>query len=197
MKLLNTEAKDMAKIKHLFVSPEKGEVVEKESWTRFMDWFTPLSPTEEMYQTGGSSTLSNVGGGYEMENIVASVSPLWFHNYMSSQEAQDLLKDKGEGAFLIRFSTTNPGSYALSVAYSDTVGHWRISCEKENFKPPLYKIDGKGYPSLDSIVSKHKPGPAGTPLKIKQPKQGQPSTCYLGTQLDRNVITADQLYQNM
>lgn len=67
----------------------------------------------------------------------------WFHGFLGSTEAQKALKGKPDGTFLIRFSTTNPGSYALTVAYSSTVGHWRISCDKKNYETPTFSIDGR------------------------------------------------------
>jgi len=152
----------------------------------------------DIYQTSSDSN----NDGYEFETILDICIPAWFHGFLSSNDAQRALRGKPDGTFLLRFSTSNPGSYALSVAYSGTVGHWRISCEKKAFQYPVFKIDGREYKSLDHIVSTHKFGKE--PLNIKQPRAGQPNFCYLGALFPRvdpfATPVADNntlLYQNV
>jgi len=65
---------------------------------------------------------SGVSSGYLCSTIIEIASPEWFHRWLGAKEAQDKLTGKPTGTFLLRFST--PGSYSLSVTYSDTVGHW-------------------------------------------------------------------------
>lgn len=56
-----------------------------------------------------------------MEHILDICNNEFFHGFMESSEAHKLLKGQPEGIYLFRFSTTNPGSYAISVSYSGTV----------------------------------------------------------------------------
>jgi len=146
-----------------------------------LKWFRPLGCPEDTYQT--SNVPSGVSSGYLCSTIIEIASPEWFHGWLGAKEAQDKLTGKPTGTFLLRFSTT-PGSYSLSVAYSDTVGHWRINCEKDPFKTPIFQIDNTPYASLKDIVSKHRPG--GEPLIIKSPKKVGESTCYLAHPLKRS-----------
>ncbi len=129
----------------------------------------------DLYQT----TENSANTGYDIESILEICTPNWFHGFLSSADAQRGLKGKPDGTFLFRFSTSNPGCYALSAAYSGTVGHWRISCDKEPGQPATFKIDGRDYKSLNEIINVHKFGREA--LKIKQPRPGQANTCFLGT----------------
>jgi hypothetical protein len=38
----------------------------------------------------------------------------WFHGDISTKEAENRLISKGPGAFLVRFSTSAPGTYTMS-----------------------------------------------------------------------------------
>lgn len=181
------------KLKFVFEKPEKDGLVNRKGWETFLEWFTPLDvKTETEYENPGSVSKANPVAGYDFDVVYAICSPQWFHGFVGSTEAQKLLKGKPDGTFLIRFSTTNPGSYALTVAYSNTVGHWRISCEKKNFEIPTFSIDGKFYKSLDDIVQTHRFG--REPLQIKSPKPGQTTSCFLGSCLPREDGEADNMY---
>jgi hypothetical protein len=189
---MNVTTPNMEKIRYLF---DKNGVVDRETWENFLIWFSPLAVTDNIYQT--QPTDNSGGDGYDIDTIVDICVPLYFHGFLGSSEAQKLLKGKPDGTFLLRFSTSNPGFYALSVAYTGTVGHWRIQCEKPAGQTPTFKIDGREYKSLDHIVNTHKFG--REPLKIKQPRPGQPNTCYLGTPYNRTgaAVEPEEFYQNV
>jgi len=126
---LGTDPATVAKLRFVFVGPPESDrdgMVDRVVWENFLIWFSPLD-VSDIYQTSGGGSK----GGYEIEHITAVCTPVWFHGFLSSADAQKALKGKSDGTFLFRFSTTNPGCYALTVAYSSTVGHWRISCEKK------------------------------------------------------------------
>lgn len=181
------------KLKFVFERPEKDGLVDRKGWEDFLAWFTPLDvKTETEYENPGSVPKTNPVAGYDFDVIYSICSPQWFHGFLGSTEAQKALKGKPDGTFLIRFSTTNPGSYALTVAYSSTVGHWRISCDKKNYETPTFSIDGRHYKSLDDIVQTHRFG--REPLQIKSPKVGQATSCFLGTCLAREDSEADNMY---
>jgi len=185
---------DFSTIQRLqFVFANNG-VVERTIWESFLIWFSPLDASN-IYQTSGGS-YDSVGGGYTIDHILSVCTPLWFHGFLSSADAQKGLKGKADGTFLFRFSTTNPGCYALTVAYSSTVGHWRISCEKKQSEQPVFLIDGRQYRSLDDIIQTHSFG--REPLNIKSPKPGQAISCFLGSFHPRITdIEDNQYYQNV
>ncbi len=83
--------------------------------------------------------------------------------------------------------------YALSVAYSNMVGHWRINSIKEVGKPIKFVFDDKEFSSLKEIIQTYSKKGKGEPLKIKQPKPDQPSSILLSEPYYR----AEQYYQNI
>jgi len=189
---LQTDTTTVQKIKFIF---EKDGVVEQSTWESFITWFSPLDPLENMYQT--SSGTGDAGSGYDINNVLSICTPNWFHSFLSSADAQKALKGKEEGTFLFRFSTT-PGCYALTVSYSNSVGHWRISCEKKPNESPAFFIDGRQYKSLSDIVETHRIGKE--PLIIKSPKPGNPTSCFLKIAHGRAVVDGDggnEYYQNV
>lgn len=190
---LGASAPMVKKLKFVFERAEKDGIVDKKGWEDFLVWFTPLEAKHETeYENPGSVSKANPIAGYDFDIIYAICSPQWFHGFVGSTDAQKALKGKPDGTFLIRFSTTNPGSYALTVAYSNTVGHWRISCDKKNFEPPTFSIDGRHYKSLDDVVQTHRFG--REPLQIKSPKVGQATSCFLGACLPREDTETDNMY---
>eukprot|EP00027_Filamoeba_sp_ATCC50430_P000285 CAMPEP_0168556248 /NCGR_PEP_ID=MMETSP0413-20121227/8776_1 /TAXON_ID=136452 /ORGANISM="Filamoeba nolandi, Strain NC-AS-23-1" /LENGTH=632 /DNA_ID=CAMNT_0008587171 /DNA_START=113 /DNA_END=2008 /DNA_ORIENTATION=+ len=97
----------VSQLRYLF---DVGGIVTKAMWVEFMKWFSPVS--------------SDPDAGWTIDQMIDICTPHWFHGFMSSQDAQNLLKGQPDGTYLIRFSTSAPGSYALSVSYNETVGHW-------------------------------------------------------------------------
>lgn len=167
-------------------------MVSREVWDNFLIWFSPLTQPD-LYQTSDEGS----GIGYDIEMILDICTPSWFHGFLSSSDAQRGLKGKPDGTYLFRFSTSNPGCYALSASYSGTVGHWRISCIKEN-GAPTFKIDGREYKTLNEIVTTHRFGREA--LKIKQPRPGQADNCFLGSPWPREqhgVEEGNEYYQNV
>lgn len=184
---MKSNPEQIKQIEYLF--SENG-VVKRKTWEDFLSWFSPLSAV------GTYNPNDNNSGGYTMQHIVDVCTPIYFHGFLGANEAQDALKNKNKGTFLVRFSTSNPGFYALSVAYSNSVGHWRISCSKEVGKNPIYKIDGRAYTSLQDIVNTHKLGSEA--LKIKQAKPGELSEVNLITPAPRKGANlGNSLYQNI
>ena len=49
-----------------------------------------------------------------LESIVTSARAPWFHGMVSKNALNEKLQSAGEGKFLIRFSSSQKGSYALS-----------------------------------------------------------------------------------
>lgn len=50
----------------------------------------------------------------------------WFHGKISREEAENLLRPRADGLFLIRESTNYPGDYTLCVCFQSKVEHYRI-----------------------------------------------------------------------
>jgi len=66
----------------------------------------------------------------EDHTIVDKISKLleneWFHSFISLAEANKRLSDKSNGTFLIRFSDSTPGGYALGIAKDSKPEHHKI-----------------------------------------------------------------------
>ena len=50
----------------------------------------------------------------------------WFHGKIGRVEAENLLKPKEDGLFLVRESTNFPGDYTLCVCFGQKVEHYHI-----------------------------------------------------------------------
>ena len=63
---------------------------------------------------------------------------------------------KTEGAFVIRFSGSTPGTYTLSVmgAGGATIHHWRIGVENGNFV-----LNEKSFSNFEELVKYYKINP--------------------------------------
>ena len=50
----------------------------------------------------------------------------WFHGKISRDKAEDLLRPREDGLFLVRESTNFPGDYTLCVCWQGRVEHYRV-----------------------------------------------------------------------
>ncbi|PRP82898.1 hypothetical protein PROFUN_06675 [Planoprotostelium fungivorum] len=124
--------------------------VTKQIWDTFLQWFSPIK-LPSSYETDSDENED----GYDVATVFGICTAPYFHAFLGSAEAQNLLKDKTSGTFLIRFSTTNPKQYALSATYGPNVGHWRITCERTTGSRPVFRVDTREYESLDELVKVH------------------------------------------
>ena len=54
------------------------------------------------------------------QNVQNILSARWFHGFLSSEEAERLIYLQPKGTYLVRFSQSSPGSFA--IAYVDDDG---------------------------------------------------------------------------
>jgi len=50
----------------------------------------------------------------------------WFHGKISRDKAEELLRPREDGLFLVRESTNFPGDYTLCVCWQNRVEHYRV-----------------------------------------------------------------------
>eukprot|EP01119_Soliformovum_irregulare_P023570 TRINITY_DN8255_c0_g1_i3.p1 TRINITY_DN8255_c0_g1~~TRINITY_DN8255_c0_g1_i3.p1 ORF type:complete len:787 (+),score=186.79 TRINITY_DN8255_c0_g1_i3:20-2380(+) len=86
------------------------------------------------------------------------LSQRWFHGFLSSRESELLLKTGGEpdGSFLVRFSKSKPGSFALAFISGTSVKHILIeSCMPEGFRISEQETSGitRLFHNLEEIIS--------------------------------------------
>jgi len=109
------------------------EIVTLQNFGNFLNYFGPM--------VGSEIPL--------MENIRQTLKKPYFHGDISTREAEAHLTGKNPGTFLIRFSSSSPGSYTISKVHMDhSINHQRI------VHPPGggFFINNKGYGTLEELV---------------------------------------------
>merc|ERR1712137_1357449 len=98
----------------------------------------------------------------------------WFHGHISSSDAEKKLATAKKGTFLFRFSSSDPGCFAIStVSNVGTIKHFRIF-----HRPGMSYILGKSEcQSLSDIIIKYK-----RELSLKTPCPGSPYQHLFGPQ---------------
>ncbi|XP_018080518.1 tyrosine-protein phosphatase non-receptor type 6-like [Xenopus laevis] len=82
-------------------------------------------------------------------NYTRFVSFSWFHQNITGQEAETLLKSRGvHGSFLVRPSRKRQGDFSLSVRVEDSVTHIRIQNTGDYYD--LY--GGEQFATLSELV---------------------------------------------
>lgn len=59
-------------------------------------------------------------------NYIEMKSHNWYYGRITRADAEKLLLNKHDGAFLIRVSESSPGDFSLSVKCSDGVQHFKV-----------------------------------------------------------------------
>eukprot|EP01103_Thecamoeba_quadrilineata_P020239 TRINITY_DN8584_c0_g1_i1.p1 TRINITY_DN8584_c0_g1~~TRINITY_DN8584_c0_g1_i1.p1 ORF type:complete len:507 (+),score=68.05 TRINITY_DN8584_c0_g1_i1:1-1521(+) len=160
---------------------EKDGKVELKLFEGLLKWFDPLIPESEINSvtikdTSKLSTQSEIDSdymeeverlsnqepnysGYTVSYINKLVSKQWFHGFRTSSDVIEQLKTKEEGTFLVRFSTSKPGDFALGVTAKNGPVQFVIeSCAQ----PRGFKIGKEFYESLYHIIYRH----SMTPLSL-------------------------------
>jgi len=86
-----------------------GTEVSMEVFGKIMDWFGPLE-----------------GPGI-LDKIAELLNQAWFHGKLQGKDAEERVAHQDRGAFLFRFSATEPGCYAITVhTKRDQAKHYRV-----------------------------------------------------------------------
>ena len=73
-------------------------------------------------------------------NLTLMVIFRWFHGKITRQQAEELLKPRKDGLFLLRESRNYPGDCTMCVCFDNHVEHYRII-----FKENKVTIDEEEY----------------------------------------------------
>ncbi|CAB0014068.1 unnamed protein product [Nesidiocoris tenuis] len=76
----------------------------------------------------------------------------WYYGRITRADAEKLLMNKHEGAFLIRVSESSPGDFSLSVKCSDGVQHFKVLRDAQG-KFFLWVVK---FNSLNELVEYHR-----------------------------------------
>ncbi|MBN3288704.1 SH24A protein, partial [Polyodon spathula] len=88
--------------------------------------------------------------GYEKHS--ERIAP-WFHGIISREEAEDLLRSKGQGSFLIRVSEKIMG-YVLSYRCQDSFKHFLIDASEDSYC--FLGVEQLVHSTLSDLVEYHK-----------------------------------------
>ncbi|KYM93451.1 Protein E(sev)2B [Cyphomyrmex costatus] len=85
-------------------------------------------------------------------NYIEMKSHDWYYGRITRADAERLLMNKHEGAFLIRISESSPGDFSLSVKCSDGVQHFKVLRDAQG-KFFLWVVK---FNSLNELVEYHR-----------------------------------------
>ncbi|XP_029591145.1 uncharacterized protein LOC115175778 [Salmo trutta] len=107
--------------------------------------------------------------------------PRWLHGFATRREAEELLKDKQQGCFLIRLSESKIG-FVLSYRGKDRCRHFIIE-EEEGGRGACYLIAGEEsrHRSLQELVSHYTQNPVGPFNEILNTPCDESSESFEGT----------------
>lgn len=89
----------------------------------------------------------------------------WFHGKITREEAENLLKPRTDGLFLIRESTNFPGDYTLCVCFQNKVEHYRVKT-----KSGKHTIDDEEFfDNLEKLIEHYKNDADGLCTKLVKP----------------------------
>jgi len=137
LKCLRSILADEGKVRSLSESQDES-VVSIEKFGSILQWFGPL--TVRPFPPDGLNIL---------ERVRALLSENWFHGDISTIESEDRLRNKPDGTFLVRFSTSSPGCYTISKVSGGTgIKHRKI------LRVPggSFEINGRHYRNVKELV---------------------------------------------
>jgi len=113
--------------------PDNNNKVSLQEFSNLLAYFGPLNYGEDLLNA--------------VDNVTKKA---WFFGGLTTKDAELLLASKKVGTFLVRLSTTNPGSYSVSIMHkTNRVRHLRVNRTKEL----KYEYDTKLYASLDEFLA--------------------------------------------
>ncbi|XP_060101402.1 GRB2-related adapter protein 2 isoform X3 [Heteronotia binoei] len=90
--------------------------------------------------------------GYVPKNFIDLHIPSWFHEGVSRHQAENKLREKGVGCFIVRASQNSPGDFSISVRHEDDVQHFKVMKDTKG----NYFLWSEKFPSLNKLVEYYK-----------------------------------------
>eukprot|EP01117_Protostelium_nocturnum_P003651 TRINITY_DN14936_c0_g1_i1.p1 TRINITY_DN14936_c0_g1~~TRINITY_DN14936_c0_g1_i1.p1 ORF type:complete len:629 (+),score=258.47 TRINITY_DN14936_c0_g1_i1:114-2000(+) len=113
-----------------------ADIVTLEDFSRMLEWFGPLER-----------------GNVILQRIDAGLRQKGFFGEIETSDAEKILNGKKKGTYIIRFSTRDPGCYAITVLSKESsLKHYRILHKAGQ----PYFIGNNQYSSLDALIKAHK-----------------------------------------
>ncbi|KAF3699786.1 GRB2-related adaptor protein 2 Adapter protein GRID GADS protein GRB-2-like protein [Channa argus] len=106
-----------------------------------------ISPQDDWYKAE-----MNGQEGFVPQNYIEMQTPKWFQENTSRNAAEEYLRQKGVGEFVIRGSQTSPGDFSISVKHENDVQHFRVMRDNKG----QYFLWSEKFISLNKLVDFYK-----------------------------------------
>lgn len=106
-----------------------------------------LSPQEEWYKAE-----MNGQEGFVPKNYTEMQTPRWFQENASRSNAEELLRYKDVGDFVIRGCQSSPGDFSISVKHESDVQHFKVMKDNKG----QYFLWSEKFTSLNKLVDFYK-----------------------------------------
>ncbi|XP_044187708.1 GRB2-related adapter protein 2a [Thunnus albacares] len=106
-----------------------------------------LSPQDEWYKAE-----MNGLEGFVPQNYIDMQTPRWFQENASRNAAEELLRYKNVGDFVIRGSQSSPGDFSISVKHESDVQHFKVMRDNKG----QYFLWSEKFTSLNKLVEFYK-----------------------------------------
>ncbi|XP_047426751.1 GRB2-related adapter protein 2a [Mugil cephalus] len=90
--------------------------------------------------------------GFVPQNYIEMQTPGWFQENASRNSAEDLLRYKGVGDFVIRGCQSSPGDFSISVKHENDVQHFKVMRDNKG----QYYLWSEKFTSLNKLVEFYK-----------------------------------------
>lgn len=106
-----------------------------------------LSPQDEWFKAE-----MNGQEGFVPQNYIEVQTPKWFQENASRNNAEELLKNKDVGDFVIRGCQSSPGDFSISVRHESDVQHFKVMRDNKG----QYFLWSEKFTSLNKLVEFYK-----------------------------------------
>ncbi|TKS91352.1 GRB2-related adaptor protein 2 [Collichthys lucidus] len=106
-----------------------------------------LSPQDEWYKAE-----MNGQEGFVPQNYIEMQTPRWFQENASRNAAEELLRHKDVGDFVIRGCQSSPGDFSISVKHESDVQHFKVMKDNKG----QYFLWSEKFTSLNKLVEFYK-----------------------------------------
>ncbi|XP_034749251.1 GRB2-related adapter protein 2a [Etheostoma cragini] len=106
-----------------------------------------LSPQDEWYKAE-----MNGEEGFVPQNYIEMHTPRWFQENASRSAAEEILRHKGVGDFVIRGCQSSPGDFSISVKHDSDVQHFKVMRDNNG----QYFLWSEKFTSLNKLVEFYK-----------------------------------------
>lgn len=100
---------------------------------------------------GNASALACARGRRTSQRMMEQVLPSWFKPNMSVCEAQHLLKGCADGCFVVRESSSTPGTFTLTQAVQGGIVHYRLKEENDE----VFVASNRRFLTIEDLVAHH------------------------------------------